>query len=180
MHVPYRSLDAAGESGAVEVPDSERLMHLQFRRYAGCPICNRHLRFFVDRHDEIRRAGIAEVAVFHSSHEVLTPLALGFPFPLIPDPGKHLYREFGVEQSWRAITHPKAWLAATAGWLKQPPSLPADDGSGHLGLPADFLIAPDARILAVGYGAHADDHWSVDDVLRLAAEAGSAGNGGEH
>src|SRR3979411_3077011 len=37
----------------VRIPDSERLVHLQFRRYAGCPACNVHLRSIVLRHDEI-------------------------------------------------------------------------------------------------------------------------------
>ena len=39
---------------------------------------------------------------------------------------------------------------------------------GRLGLPGDFLIAPDGRVLACKYGEHADDQWSVDEVLRLA------------
>ncbi|NVB84948.1 MAG: AhpC/TSA family protein, partial [Kofleriaceae bacterium] len=28
----------------IEVPDPARLVHLQFRRFAGCPVCNLHLR----------------------------------------------------------------------------------------------------------------------------------------
>ena len=27
---------------AVPVPDARLLVHLQFRRYAGCPVCPRH------------------------------------------------------------------------------------------------------------------------------------------
>ena len=37
----------------VPVPDSERIVHLQFRRDAGCPVCHVHLRTFVVRHDEL-------------------------------------------------------------------------------------------------------------------------------
>jgi hypothetical protein len=29
-------------------------------------------------------------------------------------------------------------------------------------------VAPDGRVLACKYGAHADDHWSVDEILTLA------------
>jgi hypothetical protein len=36
-------------AGAWDRPDSHHLIHLQFRRYAGCPICNLHLRSFVER-----------------------------------------------------------------------------------------------------------------------------------
>ena len=34
----------------VAVPDPDRLVHLQFRRFAGCPVCNLHLRSIVRRH----------------------------------------------------------------------------------------------------------------------------------
>jgi hypothetical protein len=36
---------------------------------------------------------------------------------------------------------------------------------GSLGLPADFLIASDGRVLALKYGRHADDQWSIDELL---------------
>ena len=42
----------------VQVPDADRLVHLQFRRYAGCPICNVHLRSIARRHDDLASAGI--------------------------------------------------------------------------------------------------------------------------
>lgn len=45
-------------SRPVPIPDENRLVHLQFRRFAGCPFCSLHLRSFVRRHDEI---GIKEL-----------------------------------------------------------------------------------------------------------------------
>ena len=42
-----------------------------------------------------------------------------------------------------------------------------DAPGGYLGLPADFLIDAQGKLLHVKYGSHADDHWEVDDVLRL-------------
>jgi hypothetical protein len=50
----------------VRLPDPDRLTHLQFRRYATCPLCNLHLRLIVQRHDEILADGVREVVVFHS------------------------------------------------------------------------------------------------------------------
>jgi hypothetical protein len=41
---------------------------------------------------------------------------------------------------------------------------------GPLGLPADFLIAPDGSIKAAHYGRHADDQWTVDEMLALARQ----------
>ena len=34
--------------------------------------------------------------------------------------------------------------------------------------PAEFLIGPDGRVLAVKYGRVVDDHWPVDELLSLA------------
>ena len=36
----------------VRLPDPEHLVHLQFRRYAGCPVCNLHMRDVAARHDD--------------------------------------------------------------------------------------------------------------------------------
>lgn len=35
------------------IADPGRWVHLQFRRFAGCPVCNLHLKAFVHRHGEI-------------------------------------------------------------------------------------------------------------------------------
>jgi hypothetical protein len=50
---------------------------------------------------------------------------------------------------------------------KQPPPS-SRQPNGRLGLPADFLIAGDGRLVAVKYGSHAFDQWTVDDLLDLA------------
>jgi len=49
---------------------------------------------------------------------------------------------------------------------RRPPGLRAE--GGRLGLPADFLIAAEGRLLACKYGEHAYDQWSVEDLLALA------------
>lgn len=155
------------------VPDPDRLVHLQFRRFAGCPVCNLHLRSIVRRHDEIVRAGIKEVVVFHSPADELREHAGDLPFDVVADPDKRLYREFGVESAARALLDPRAWPAILKGVAtalpavlgKERPAPPGKPGGGRFGLPGDFLIAPDGRVLASKLGRHADDQWSVDDLL---------------
>jgi hypothetical protein len=90
-------------------PDPDRLIHLQLRRFAGCLVCNLHLRSVVRRHEEIEAAGVREVVVFHSSAEELAEHTADLPFAVIADPGKRLYAEFGVESSVRALLSPRAW-----------------------------------------------------------------------
>ncbi len=154
---------------AVAVPDPEHLVHLQFRRFAGCPICHLHLRSIAAHHADLRAAGVTEVVVFHSAADVLRQYQASLPFAVIADPDRRLYREFGVESSLASIAHPRALLAAARGAVQQR-SLRAGLGRGedHLGKPADFLIGSDGRVRAAKYGAHADDQWSVAEILALA------------
>jgi peroxiredoxin len=174
-----RELTAVNGDGApVAVPDPRRLTHLQFRRFAGCPVCNLHLRSFVRRHDEVAAAGVVEVVVFHSPADELRKHVADLPFAVVGDPDKRLYREFGVEASRRSLLNPRAWwpmLRAVALGLPRvirgKEHLPATKPTGgRLGLPGDFLIAPDGRVVAAKLGEHVNDQWSVDEVLRLARE----------
>lgn len=160
---------SAIRSESVDIPDADRLIHLQFRRYASCPVCNLHLRSVARRHDEIAAAGIREVAIFHSSAAALEPYQGDLPFAVIPDPGRRLYVEFGVEGSWHALLDPRAWWAEVRGALRRRNPLPSE-GESINGLPADFLIDTQGRVLARMYGVHANDQWSVDDLLRLAGK----------
>jgi peroxiredoxin len=102
------------------IPDPGRWVHLQFRRFAGCPVCNLHLQAFVHRHGEIAGAGVEEVMVFHSADAELLPYQGKFPFAVIGDPLKELYKRYGVETSLAAILNPAAWGAALKGNLRGP------------------------------------------------------------
>jgi peroxiredoxin len=156
-----------GES--VPIPDPAHRLHLQFRRHAGCPICNTHLRSVTQRLDEVKAAGIREVVFFHSSAEKLREHQVELPYDVIPDPERRIYGEFGVEKSWRSILTPKILASVGTGFAQQ-------RGKGtlgtltesHLGMPADFLIDSDGTVLAAKYGEHGADQWSVDELLALA------------
>lgn len=171
-HVPARELVTTG-GARLRLPDPDRLVHLQFRRFAGCPVCNLHLRSFVARHAEVVAAGVREVVVFHTNTADLRPHVADLPFDVIADPAKGLYREFGVESAPRSLLHPKAWPAivraiavALPDAVRRRKPMPTAEG-GRLGLPADFLIAPDGRVLASHHGSHVYDQWSVDELLNL-------------
>src|SRR2546428_76560 len=108
--VPARILTTIA-GAEVPVPDPDRLIHLQFRRFAGCPVCSLHLRSIVARHREIAAAGIREVVVFHSSAAELHKYTADLPLDVIADPTRTLYREFGVESGRRALLDPRGWPA---------------------------------------------------------------------
>jgi hypothetical protein len=160
------------------IPDAQQLIHLQLRRFAGCPVCNLHLQSVARRHDSIAAAGIREVVVFHSSVEELLVHATDLPFAVVADPEKRLYAEFGLEAAPRAMLDPRAWVPIVWGVLlslwaivrKRGRAPAINPQGGRYGLPADFLISRDGRVLARKYGAHAYDQWSVDELLALARE----------
>jgi AhpC/TSA antioxidant enzyme len=144
---------------------------------------NLHLRSFANRDGELRAAGVREVVMFHAPDEELRPHVVALPFAVVADPGKRLYKEFGVESAKRALLDPRAWPAIVKGvalslWgiVRHGHPVPSSNPhGGRYGLPADFLIASDGVIIAAKYGQHANDQWSVDELLELVGAAQRAG-----
>jgi peroxiredoxin len=160
------------EGADVALPDVDGLVHLQFRRFAGCPICSLHMHEVAARRSEIAKAGITEVVVFHSSADRLRRYVAELPFAVVADPKRKLYDEFGVHNSIRGVLNRDVARAVGRG-MRQTRSARSLAGSlgpteNHLSMPADFLIGPDGTVVARKYGEHADDQWSVDELLRLA------------
>jgi peroxiredoxin len=160
------------EGGGVGLPAADGLVHLQFRRFAGCPICSLHMHEVASRHDEITKAGVSEVVVFQSSADRLRRYVADLPFAVVADPDRKLYDEFGVHNSIRGVLNRNVARAVGRG-MRQNRSARSLAGAlgpteNHLGMPADFLIAHDGAVVARKYGEHADDQWSVDELLRLA------------
>src|SRR5215468_8741979 len=101
--VPATTLESVtGE--AIKLPDPDRLVHLQFRRFVDCPICNTHIAQLRGRAREIEAVGIKEVIVFHSSAKSIRSYQRDVPFVLVGDPKKALYKQFGVETSLGFLT----------------------------------------------------------------------------
>ena len=141
---------------AINLPDTKRLVHLQFRRFVDCPICNTHIAEFR------RRARETEADV---------------PFLMVGDPKKAIYKDFGVETSLGFMSL-KALGAGMRGMAHGHFGLRL--AGGPLGLPADFLIAPSGRINAVKYGTNAYDQWSVDELLTFAKGVAAEPVEGKH
>jgi peroxiredoxin len=153
--------------GSQAVPDpSRRFTHLQFRRFAGCPICNFHLHTFSKSADDLEAAGIKEIILFHSSVEEMRKYQDDLPFATVADPKMKFYTQFGVETSWRASLHPKALWAAVKGMLLGKMGLKMENGP--FGLPADILLDQLGTVVAVKYGSHAYDQWEVSELLEYA------------
>lgn len=151
----------------LQIPTPSRWTHLQFRRYSGCALCNLHLQSFMRREQDLRDAGIQEIVIFNSTRARILEDIPEPPFPIIADPHKDLYREFGVENSPLAVFNPRVWLPALNGALRFGVQLPRDDETMS-GLPADFLLDNEGQIIAAQYGKYAYDQWSIEQLLALA------------
>lgn len=159
--------------GELHVPSAE-LTHLQFRRYAGCPVCNLHLRSFAKGVAQLDAANVRTIAFFHSTRESMMPYQGDLPFPVVADPERHWYRLFGVERSPLGLLHPSVMWAGMKGLASVPSNALAGEG-GLDGLPADFLIDTAGTIRGVSYGRHANDQWSLHEVLARATKLTSNG-----
>ena len=118
-------------------------------------------RQFAARHAEFVARDVALVRVFHSPAPALRDHAVGphaLPFPVLADPEKRVYREYGIGSSWLALLKPGALARireARAHGLAPRWRDALRDGIG--GTPADFLIGRDGKIVALHYGTHFAD-----------------------
>ncbi len=128
----------------IRVPSHEKLTHLQFRRFAGCPVCNLHLQNFAKHHLKLKEAGILEIKAWGVKSSLRSVLSISAIVPIFRSVGNSLLQFLRGNQAL-------------------PPLRPK---GGSLGLPADFLIATDGRMVDCKYGRHADDHWSIDELLQ--------------
>lgn len=77
--------------------------------------------------------------------------------------------------AWTAPLKPIAWRVPMRE-LRDPDAKPFRvRGCPITGLPAEFLIPPGGTVRAAKYGNHANDQWTVDDLLHaVEATAGGA------
>ena len=134
------------------------------------------VRQFAARAEEFERRGLPLVRVFHSPVEALRDYAEGeraVPFPVLADPRRRVYREYGIGGSWLDFLRARGALGrvreATRQGLKPRWRDALRDGIG--GSPADFLIDETGVLVRVHYGEHHADSITVEEALRWAREA---------
>ncbi len=163
---PMTLTNVVGDDVKIPSPTA-RVVHLQFRRFAGCPICNLHMHAIIDRYADLTEVGIKEVVVFHSPASSLLPYQGKFPFDVIADPEKKLYAQFGVESSPFALLDPRVWPTMFRAIAHEDKPTGEAEG-GPWTRPAEFLISPFGTIVASHYGRHAFDQWTVDEIIEHA------------
>lgn len=139
---------------------------LKFYRFATCPVCNLHMHRFIKDYPALQAAGLTTVVLYHSPASKLEQANVELPpFPLMPDPGKKIFKAYGVERGLAGMfsftVMREYFLALKAGF---PPGMFSADG-GITGNPADFIIDADGRIAYAHYGRQCADSLDVAQVL---------------
>ncbi len=144
---------------------------LKFHRYSSCPVCNLHMGQYVKSSEDLTKAGITTVAVFHSPRSSLEKsLKAEVPFEVIADPDKQIFRLYEVEESWKGMFALKLWADYARAIAKGFLSKPFGNEGGDKGHPADFLIDGEGVIRYAHYGKHYADSLTVSDSLRIVQE----------
>src|SRR4051812_35903536 len=148
---------------------------LSFFRNGACAMCNLQVHRLIGKYPEYQQHGLEIVAVFESPRASILQYVSkqNAPFPIIADPQAALYDHYGVETSEEKVMAP-----VDAEWRNQLIeeakaigfALTKEEGSNFFRLPADFLIGPDQRIMAVHYSEAVGTHLSFEEIETFIAQ----------
>jgi peroxiredoxin len=144
-----------------------RKLLLSFYRYASCPFCNLRVHQLSQRAPDWQARGLDLLAVFQSPRESILEHAGSEPrpFAILPDPGRDLYRRYGVEGSWAGFAKAGLQLGKLASALREGFMPGRMEGEINM-VPADFIIDENGRILVAYYGRDISDHLPESDIER--------------
>lgn len=145
-----------------------RTVLLKFYRFATCPVCNLHMRRFIQDYGMLRALGLTTVVLYHSPEEKLQTANVDLPpFHLVPDPEKEIFKAYGVETGLAGMFSPAVMRdyirALRAGFS---PGMLTSEG-GITGNPADFIIDAEGRIAFARYGRHYADSLDAGQIAEI-------------
>jgi len=162
---PFEVTDIIGNPIRLQDYAGQKLM-LSFYRYASCPLCNLRVHQLAMRQDEFKNKEMNLLAFFQSPQASIARYVgrQDVPFPMVADPERKVYGQYGVESSWAGFF--------IAGVTKLPHLIRASlkgffpgkmEGQTAL-VPADFLIGPDLKIEVAYYGNDIGDHLPMKAI----------------
>lgn len=86
------------------------------------------------------------------------------PFPIVPDPGRTIYRAYGVESSWVGFIKAMVFKLSDLTKAMQKGFKPGKMEGNKAIIPADFLIGPDQKIEKAYYGKDIGDHLPIEEI----------------
>lgn len=165
VQAPAFSLpDLYGKPVSLEAFRGRKVL-LSFYRYASCPFCNLRVHQLSQRAPEWQARGLDLVAVFQSPRESILEYAGSEPrpFAILPDPGRGLYRQYGVEGSWGGFLKAGLQVGKLAAAMKEGFMPGKMEGDINM-VPADFIIDEEGRVRVAYYGRDISDHLPEDVI----------------
>ncbi len=145
---------------------------LSFYRNVNCPFCNRRIHQIMGKKLWLQESNTQLLFLFESSIKKLNESIFHqgiSPFPLIGDPEKKIYQQYGVEKSVLGVLK-TPFVSSFSKVLKETQSLnlPKDKDASVTLMPADFFINEQFKIAKAYYGTHLDDHVSLEEFYTFA------------
>lgn len=127
-----------------------------------------------DHYETVRRLG-GEVLVVSFAQPALVALYerdQGLPFPIVTDPTRAAYREFGLERtSWRALLRGRVLWRYLRLMLRGLTPQRSNKGADVLQLGGDFVIGEDRRLVYAYRSAEPTDRPPVEELLQAVQTA---------
>ena len=131
---------------------------LSFYRFASCPLCNYRIHELMTRYKQFSDGGVRIVGVMQSAPDQIAAYAKKrkAPFPIVADPGRELYKKYGVTPSFAGMLHARVFGTAFKAMFKG--IFPGVPNAPLAMVPADFLIDPEGMVWSAYYGKAVSDH----------------------
>jgi peroxiredoxin len=149
-------------------------IHLGFFRNVNCPFCNLRVHQLSKLNDAFLEKDLKVIYLFESHAKKLLKSIFHqeiSPIPLIGDPEKKIYQQYGVEASglkmMSTLFAKNTFADFKAGSALNLPAEKDRDATQTL-MPADFLIDEQFNIRIAHYGRNLNDHISIDEIKKFA------------
>jgi peroxiredoxin Q/BCP len=176
-HQPAIDFSAADIYGKkIQLSDFKgKKIHLGFFRNVNCPFCNLQIHQLSKLTDIFEKKDFKIICLFESDPKLLLRSIFHqeiSPIPLIGDPEKKIYAQYGVEASALKMLS-TFFVKNTMKDMKAGGALPLpkekDKDATQTLMPADFLIDEEFNIRKAHYGKNLNDHISIEVIKRFAA-----------
>lgn len=147
---------------------------IAFFRHAGCPFCNTRVHSLQKKHEELKAKGLEMIFFFESTQELM--LRSQFhqsvsPIPLISDPEKIWYTNFGVENSKAKSVKSHVFSLFPKVIEAKMKGLPVHwtEGTESLNtIPAEFLLNERGIVKKIFYAKGLRERLSIDIITEFA------------
>lgn len=162
----FETQDAGGKQWKVPGEPAGKYLVLVFLRHLGCPLCMKRIDELNSDAMRFNALGASVIAVVDGTSERVRGFASkkNLAISLVGDKGKKIYEAYGVERGRiTAMLAPNVLKESLRATLKG--YMHGKFEGDELQKPADFIIAPDGKILWAHYGKDISDSTSNEILI---------------